>query len=64
MWEASVVKALLGFLFGKDPDIFDEKGRVQHKLPKEKWDAWHNRHKDNPEYNWRQHTGTRAGKKD
>ena len=25
-------------MLGKDPDIFDDKGNVLHKLPKKKWD--------------------------
>lgn len=27
-------KTIIDFIFGKDPDIFDEKGNVSHKLPK------------------------------
>ncbi len=53
----NVASKVMDFLFGKDPDIFDEQGKVCHKLPKKKWDAWHNRTKVNPEYNWRNHTG-------
>lgn len=49
---------ILGFMFGKDPDIFDEKGQVMHKLPKKKWDAWQNRTKLDPQFNWRNHAGT------
>lgn len=49
---------ILNFLFGKDPDIFDESGKVMHKLPKKKWEAWYNRTKQDPQYNWRNHTGT------
>jgi len=56
-----VLKAIGEFLFGKDPDIFDEKGNVLHKLPKKKWDQWQNRLKTSSEYNWRNHTGTLAG---
>ncbi|MNL51761.1 hypothetical protein D3C87_1748860 [compost metagenome] len=52
-----ILKSIGDFLFGKDPDIFDEKGNVSHKLPKKKWDAWHNRTKVDPTYNWRNHTG-------
>ncbi len=52
-----VLKAIGDFFLGKDPDIFDEKGRVSHKLPKKKWEAWHNRTKTDPSYNWRNHTG-------
>ncbi len=50
------------FLFGKSPDIFDENGRVLHKHPKKKWDAWQNKFKIDPQYNWRNHTGTTAGR--
>ncbi len=53
----SMLKAVGDFLFGKDPDIFDEKGNVSHKLPKKTWDLWHNRTKVDPQYNWRNHTG-------
>ena len=28
-----ILKAIGDFLVGKDPDIFDEKGNVSHKLP-------------------------------
>lgn len=51
---------ILDFLFGKSPKIFDEKGRVRHELPKEKWDAWGARYQQGAEYNWRNHTGVRA----
>ena len=59
-----VMKPVLDFLFGKDPDIFDENGNVLHKHPRKKWEAWQNRLKLNPEYNWRHHTGTLAGDAD
>lgn len=52
-----IVKAIGNFLFGKDPDIFDEKGRVVHQHPKKKWDSWQNRMKNDPQMNWRQHSG-------
>ena len=52
---------ILDFFFGIDPDIFDDKGQVSHKLPKKKWDAWYNRTKTDPGYNWRNHTGTSGG---
>jgi hypothetical protein len=55
------MRKILDFLFGRDPDIFNESGRVQHKLPKSRWEAWENRFKLNPHYNWRLHTGTQAG---
>ena len=56
-----VFKAIGEFLFGKDPDIFDDRGNVLHKLPKKKWDSWQNRMKTDPHYNWRNHAGTLAG---
>ncbi|MCS6839083.1 MAG: hypothetical protein NZ480_09630 [Bdellovibrionaceae bacterium] len=52
-----VVKRILDLLFGKEPDIFNEQGKVQHKLPRAYWEAWEKRFKDNPEYNWRLHHG-------
>ncbi len=52
---------LLGFLFGKQADIFDRDGSVRHNLGKDKWEAWHRRYMGGEEYNWRNHTGTRAG---
>tara|TARA_B100000749_G_scaffold280875_1_gene279597 strand:- start:46792 stop:46980 length:189 start_codon:yes stop_codon:yes gene_type:complete len=54
------MKFLLDFLFGKGPDIFDEQGRVVHKHPKSKWEAWNKRYFSDPEMNWRNHTGTKA----
>lgn len=48
-------KATLDFLFGKDPDIFDEKGQVRHKFTDKKWQDWNDRLKSNPEYDWRKH---------
>jgi hypothetical protein len=58
-----IFKVIGDFLFGKDPDIFDDNGRISHKLPKKKWDAWQNKTKVDPQYNWRNHTGTLAGRK-
>lgn len=52
-----VLKTIGDFLFGKDPDIFDDKGNVMHKLPKKKWENWNNRIKLDPNYNWRHHNG-------
>lgn len=52
-----LLKSIGDFLFGKDPDIFDDRGRVVHKFPEEKWKAWDNRLKANPDYDWRNHTG-------
>ena len=50
-------KIVLDFLFGKDPEIFNDKGQVQHNLPEMKWKNWHARYADSPEHNWRQHRG-------
>ncbi len=52
-----MLKAVLGFLFGKQTDIFNEKGRVQHDLGQNKWERWNNRLKENPNYNWKKHSG-------
>jgi hypothetical protein len=46
--------AILDFLFGKDPDIFDEKGQVRHRFTDQKWQEWQSRFKDS-EHNWREH---------
>lgn len=53
-----VFKTILGFLFGTQTNIFNKKGRVQHKFDDKKWQDWDNRLKANPDYNWRQHKGT------
>lgn len=52
-----ILKAVGDFLFGKDPDIFDENGRVRHKFTDKKWQKWNDRLLANPEYDWRKHTG-------
>lgn len=57
----SFLKSISDFLLGKDADIFDDKDRVLHKLPKKKWDDWHNRIVRGSEYNWREHSGSQAG---
>ena len=51
-----IFKTLGNFLFGKDPDIFDENGRVRHNFPESKWEKWNNRLNANPLYDWRNHT--------
>ena len=53
-----MLDSILGFLFGKSPDIFDAKGNVVHKLPAEKWKAWRDRFERKKEYDWRAHKGT------
>lgn len=57
----SLLKNIGNFLFGKDPDIFDDKGNVLHKLPKKTWDDWNNRIIKGADYNWREHKGSQAG---
>ncbi len=52
-----MIKALLGFLFGKQTNIFNPKGRVEHDLGNKKWEAWNNRLSENPRYNWKKHSG-------
>lgn len=53
-----MLKAILGFLFGKQTNIFNKKGRVEHDLGEKKWQDWNNRLKDNPQYDWHHHKGT------
>lgn len=53
----AIIKKIGDFLFGKNPDIFDEQGNVSHKLPRKKWETWHNRTKIDPHNNWRNHVG-------
>ena len=48
---------LLDFLFGKKPPIFNKKGTVEHQLKKNSWSKWKNRYIENPENDWRQHSG-------
>jgi hypothetical protein len=50
-----ILKAIGDFLFGKDPKIFDERGRVRHSFPAEKWKQWNDRFRANPEYDWHKH---------
>lgn len=57
-----MVQKLLGFLFGKPPQIFDQDGNVRHQFPKEKWTAWENRFRSR-EYDWHHHKGTERGAK-
>ncbi len=58
-----LLKTFGQFFFGKDPDIFDDKGKVRHQFPQTKWQAWQNRFKENPNYDWHQHTGKLNRKK-
>lgn len=57
----SILAKIGDFLFGKNPEIFDDHGNVVHRHSKKKWEAWQNKMKTDPQYNWRNHTGTRAG---
>ncbi len=50
---------LMNFLFGKKPDIFNKKGRVEHKLKKNSWSEWKNRYTHGQEYDWKHHSGTK-----
>ena len=52
-----MLKAILGFLFGTQTNIFNKKGRVEHDLGDQKWEAWNNRLAENPNYDYRKHTG-------
>lgn len=55
------MKSIFNFLFGKNPDIFTPEGKVRHKLPKDRWEAWKNRYSASSNYNWKNHTGMKAG---
>lgn len=57
------MKSILEFLFGKKPDIFDDKGKVRHKFPDVFWQRWNRRFKTQ-EYNWKKHSGVRKTKHD
>jgi hypothetical protein len=53
----SLLKSIGNFLFGKDPDIFDNKGEVRHNLPETKWKEWDDRIRSNPNFDFRFHKG-------
>ena len=53
---------ILDFLFGKDPDIFDENGRVRHKFDDAKWKAWDDRIREAKDFNWHNHSGFEKSK--
>jgi hypothetical protein len=36
---------------------------VSHQLPKKKWDDWKTKYIKSNEYNWRDHSGTKANAK-
>ncbi|MAF91673.1 MAG: hypothetical protein CL674_10420 [Bdellovibrionaceae bacterium] len=55
---------IISFLFGKKPLIhFTKQGSVRHDLPEEKWKKWKDRFEQNPDYNWKNHTGRQTIKK-
>ena len=58
-----MLKAILGFLFGTDTNIFNKNGRVEHDLGKKKWEDWNNRLKKNPNYDFKKHKGLEKDKK-
>ena len=47
---------LIEFLFGKDTEIFNQEGHVEHKLPESWWIDWEDRFKE-PEFLWKNHRG-------
>jgi hypothetical protein len=57
-----ILKTIGDFIFGKDPQIFDERGRVRHQFPEEKWTKWNDRYKA-PSFDWRQHSAKQAAEK-
>ena len=50
-------QSLLCFLFGKQTNIFNKKGKVEHDLGQKKWETWNKRLKENSNYNFRNHNG-------
>lgn len=60
----SILKKLANIIGGHEPDIFDDNGKILHKLPKKKWDDWQNRLIQSADYNWREHKGSKAGESD
>lgn len=54
-----MLSKVLDFIFGKAPDIFDDKGNVVHKLPSERWQAWRDRFEKSADFDWRKHQGTK-----
>ena len=55
-----MLKAILGFIGGKQTNIFNKKGRVQHDLGDKKWEDWNNRLKADPDYDFRNHSGNKG----
>lgn len=57
-----ILKSIGDVLFGKEAQVFDESGKVRHNLGEQKWNAWNDRFRANPDYDWHQHTGQSLGK--
>lgn len=55
-----MLKSILGFIGGRQAQIFDKKGRVKHDLGNKKWEAWKKRLAENPNYNWKNHKGKKG----
>lgn len=54
-----MITKILNFLFGAKAKIFNSQGKVQHALGTKRWQDWGNRYKNNPDYNWKNHSGTK-----
>lgn len=59
-----MLKSILEFIGGKSTNIFNKKGRVQHDLGNDKWDAWNKRLADDPNYDFKNHKGKAADSKE
>lgn len=55
-----MITKILNFLFGAKAKIFNSQGQVQHQLPKGYWKSWEDRYKNHPDYNWKNHSGTKV----
>ena len=50
------MKKIMEFLFGKKYPIFNEEGEIEHSR-KKFFQEWKNSYKNDPNKNWRNHTG-------
>ena len=50
------MKKIMDFLFGKKYPIFNEKGEIRHSQ-EGFFKKWKKSYQDNPEKNWKNHTG-------
>jgi hypothetical protein len=55
---------VLDFLFGKDNNVFNKKGKVEHDLGQPKWTQWTHRFSENPKYDFTKHHGRDMKKAD